>query len=740
MSCIVLLDAYYQFCKLRRLRMSYFLPDPFEHDSLYTFFPSTMMEQSSISSKPTRDLVIRYHSPYCEATGPVVQPGTVAARIKALQKAQRELSEETGRSHTPTSTHPPCRLTPTWRPDPAIGSSTGNATDLRRSHSQLADYVRNEIPELHEEVIEGIVYSRSLAFGTPNLRSPHSRRRSFVALNTRSKTASIDSPLPVVEVQALSEVEPEGPCVVGLPGLTRHSSWKRTIKENAAQRTRRSILESSQGPRTLPSRHSATYVNQSVPWIEKRRSLRRVPSDHSSPVTKKFRPYKSIAEQIGEMIDKALEGRTGSMESSTPCSLRPDFTGISGDIYQSRLDSTELPSYVTNSAEHPILIDPENRQDNQTQTMEASESSEPSEPSDIHPLPLRTPSMHSRRFDGRYSFTEDTAYPQSSSDNAGYKECKSTIEHEAEALVYHQPRPRARTCTGRRPSTRCDDRRIKTLKSCSVSSLGSSHGKLLCDNNRFEIFLRKQERRGSANTQGKQENETSPQGHNVSMRSQASKAQRIPSHKSDEKPHAQGTPPKKWKWWKLVTVDKDPFQNEFSGTRADLETREKTLWNHVSHPLANSGTGNESHETSEIVEALERACIELSPSPVRPLAGQDKSSPQHTLAQCGHEDEENMNTVSAVINMLGDGSADAELTMPPTIDTDEQDAETSMPNAQIDVVSQGYGAIVEVRNGVSRRREARSVSREFRGVKVVVTVEEGMGSALVKVEIHPKRR
>ena len=296
--------------------MSFFLPDPFEHDSLYYFFPGTMTEQRSVSSKPTRDLVIRYHSPYCEATGPVVQPGTVAARIKALQQAQIELSEETSRSHTPTSPHPPCRLTPTWRPDSALDSSTGNASDPRRSHSQLANYVRNEIPEFHEEVVEGIVCSRSLAFGTPNPRSSRSRRKSFAASNTRSKTPSIDSPHPAVKVHASSEVKVEETFVVGLPGLTQHS-WRKTIKENAAQRTRRSILESSQGPRTLPSRHAVTYVNQPIQWLERRRSLRRVSSDHSSPVTKKFRPHKSIAEQIGEMIDKALEERTDSVESST---------------------------------------------------------------------------------------------------------------------------------------------------------------------------------------------------------------------------------------------------------------------------------------------------------------------------------------------------------------------------------------------------------------------------------------
>ena len=714
--------------------MSFFLPDPFEHDSFYTFIPSTMAEQTSTSSKPVRDFVIRYHSPYCEATGPVVQPGTVAARIKALQKAQREFSEETGRSHTPTSPHPPCRLTPTWRPDSAIDSSTGNVSDSRRSHSQLANYVRNEIPELHDEVIEGIVYSRSLAFGTPNLRGPRSRRKSFAAPNTRSKTSSRDSPLPIVEVQTSSKVEAGGPFVVGLPGLTRHSSWKRTIKENAAQRTRRSILESSQGPRTMPSRHSTTYVNQPVPWLERRRSLRRVPSDHLSPITKRFRPQKSIAEQIGEMIDKALEGRTDSVESSTSPSPRLDFTGNPGEIYRNRPDSVELPSYATDLAKESVPVEPETMHDIQPQTAEVSESS------DVHPLPLRTASMHSRRFDGRYSFTEDTAYPQSSSDNTGYKEQMAPKGEVAEAPFYHQPRPRARTCTGRRPSIRYDDRKIKTLKSRSVSSLGSSQGQLLCDNNRYEIFLRKQERHGGAKTQAKQENETSPRSQKASMKSKASKDQRAPSHKSNQKSHAQDTPPRKWKWWKLVTVDKDPFQNELSGTGADPETREKTLWSHGSHPLANSGNDDEGYETSDLVEALERACIELSPSPVRPLAGQHKTSSQHTLAQCGHEEEENITTIPTVADMPGDGSADAVQTLPPPVDRDEHDPDNAMTNDQFDVVSQGYGAIVEVRNGVSRRREARSVSREFRGVKVVVTVEEGMDSALVKVEIRPKRR
>jgi hypothetical protein len=143
-----------------------------------------MTDRRRVSSKPSEP-VVRYHSPYCEATGPIVQEGTVKARIQALQNAQRE-SEETVRSFPSTSPLPPTRLTPYWRPSSSQDrhdSVVSGSSELQRAHVQLAHYIRNDIPDIQEEILHGVVHDRSLIFGVPR-----SRRKSYSTPGDRSQT------------------------------------------------------------------------------------------------------------------------------------------------------------------------------------------------------------------------------------------------------------------------------------------------------------------------------------------------------------------------------------------------------------------------------------------------------------------------------------------------------------------------------------------------------------------------
>lgn len=89
--------------------------------------PKTPRSRKEWSPKPScsANAIVREHSPYCEATGPIVQEGFVAARVRALQHLQ-DNGNTTIRSHSPTApcprpwtrtceahSHPSHALTPT---------------------------------------------------------------------------------------------------------------------------------------------------------------------------------------------------------------------------------------------------------------------------------------------------------------------------------------------------------------------------------------------------------------------------------------------------------------------------------------------------------------------------------------------------------------------------------------------------------------------------------------------------
>lgn len=68
-----------------------------------------MMKERTPKTPASSRSIVRNHSPYCESTGPIVQEGFVAARIRALQGFSNQAQIVT-RSHSPITPCPPRRL------------------------------------------------------------------------------------------------------------------------------------------------------------------------------------------------------------------------------------------------------------------------------------------------------------------------------------------------------------------------------------------------------------------------------------------------------------------------------------------------------------------------------------------------------------------------------------------------------------------------------------------------------
>lgn len=71
---------------------------------------SAAMKEQKVKTPASGSSLIRYHSPHCESTGPIVQEGFVAARIRVFQGLQNQPSGE-GHSHSPMT---PCPPIPPW--------------------------------------------------------------------------------------------------------------------------------------------------------------------------------------------------------------------------------------------------------------------------------------------------------------------------------------------------------------------------------------------------------------------------------------------------------------------------------------------------------------------------------------------------------------------------------------------------------------------------------------------------
>ena len=657
----------------------------------------------------------------------------MAARIQALQNAQRTV-REAARPLTPISP-PHCRLTPDWRSHSALESPVSpisGGSDLQRAHSQLANYVKNE-PELREEVTTGIVHNKSLIFGTP-LDIPRSRPKSV-------STPSVSNAGGQSRTSALSEDE-DSPGVA-LPSLTRHGSWRKSIRPGSVVHSCKSVHNIIEDPEPQPSTPASTTVSRQETWPEKPPVLRKAPVERIKETSKHARSPKSIVEQIGEMIDRALEGRSDSAIPSTKSRSMSEYSDVSGEVREGKCIFSDQPQYLEQYTETPAVISPEAKR---TVHPQASEATQPSEE---EPFPFKAGSIRSRRFDGRYSHTEETAYPRSESDVADNVERINSLE----PIKSPRPiRPRVSTYSHRHLSMRQDESHAtKVIRARSISSPPSSCPRnQLSDNDQYQIFVRKRQERADMVEDENQSNLESDRSRKQSLHSQRSHSmkarRRASSHHLSEKPHVQDRPQKKWKWWKLVLIDKNGTRSGHSTTQESTENAESNILRHGSHPLANEEHEDEGYETSDLVEALERACREQLPSAV--MATPDREGvfsalATHTLAECGHEEEngsDEQGQVQSDVRLAVDGSSDSQRSRPTLTIDSASSKEVTNVNTQVKVVSDAHGARVEVKASGLRVQGEEGITRNFRGVKVVVTVEDGMDSAVIKVEISPKKR
>ncbi|MCJ1397066.1 delta subunit of the central stalk of mitochondrial F1F0 ATP synthase, atp16 [Xylographa trunciseda] len=662
--------------------------------------------------------IVRYHSPYCEATGPIVEEGTVAARIRALQCAARD-NLDIIRSHTPVTPTPPCRLISDWRPHSALGSRSPDRQSSPNSHTQLADYILNESPQHSEVIVPCMVRNKSPAFGASALR-----RKSTAVLGHPSKMLP-DSGSP--ESPAI-----QSPLAVPLPSLSRETSWKHTIKQNAAARSGKSLGDKTGSPGSTPLRLlTATGLGDET-WPNSKPLLRKVSTDHTPDAAKPVRQHMSIAEEIGEMINRALQGRDDPSGTMSPQSSIPEFSKNAGEVHGGKLNRGDLAQYEKQHAElqariSPVLKQAEDEQDPFTSHVPKTGSLE----SKVRPY-------HSRRYDGRYSSVDDNHPWRDGSGTETYFVSNPTLEQQSITPTHHS-RPRACTYTNGRPLP-CNDKNhtYNPVTRRSVSNpMTSSQERFLCSNDRYEVFFREMHEHHSKSSRQKHSTVPKDKTRRPSVRNYAATAPRPPPKRSYNQSQGQGSTHKRWKWWKLVMVDKEPLHAELS--ESEPEPREKISWGPATHPLAGHEHHDEGYEANNLVERLEKACAKQKFTELEQscFAGAAKSSGHttHTLAQCGHEDDEDLEP----LELSGDGSWDVFRSTTTSASGTITHRSATKPQLRVKITSKGCGTRVEVKTGKQQGRERSGAMKSVRNMKVLVMVHEGKDS-VIKVEIGPTRK
>ena len=664
--------------------------------------------------------VVRYHSPYCEATGPIVKEGTVAARIQALQSAARD-NLDVVRSYTPVTPNPPCKLIPDWRPGSALGSRSPDRQRFPKSHSQLADYIFNDLSQHSEEPVPDIVRNQSLAFSTSN-----SRRKSTAVLGHRSRTP-LDAERP--KPNAL-----QTPPAASLFRNSREPSWKQTIKQNVAARSAKSISEETGSPESIPSKPTAAGDLQDEIWPNNRPMLRKVLTDNLSDATKSDRQNISIAEQIGEMIDRALQGRDDATQIMTPQSSLLEFSDNRSKTQKGELDRGHFTRDTRQNTETQARISPGSKQVNTAQDLFTSRVPE------VGTVDTKTRPYHGRRYDGRYSSASDNYFSRDGSDTEKHFLSKPATGRTFETPTHH-PRPRACTYTTGRPLCLDDEEHVPnsvTRRSIS-SAITPSQERLLCNNDLYEVSVRETHEHHDKSSCKTRSTIPKDRTRRPSLRKYAATAPRPPPHRSYNQSQGQGSSHKRWKWWKLVMVDKEPSHGRQSDTEG--QPRKKSTWGPATHPLAGYVSHDVGHEPSYLVERLERACTEQEcteqdpPSAQPHLVDATKSSERtmHTLAQCGHEEDDNLEP----LGMSGDGSWDVFRSTTTSTSGTITHCTAAKPQMRVKITSIGRGIRVEVKTEKQHGREKSGVKKSIRAMKVLVTLQEGKDSA-VRVKISPK--
>ncbi|MCJ1409217.1 hypothetical protein MMC19_003295 [Ptychographa xylographoides] len=519
-----------------------------------------------------------------------------------------------------------------------------------------------------------------------------------------------------------AESNPEEP----LPGLSRALSWKRTIRQNAADRSRNSI-----GQVQSLSSGVANWNNKDPEvWPEILPKLRKTPPQQSSNNLRCAKPQASIAEQIGEMIDKALEGRDSSLARSTTLSSVPEFSGDPDIILKDGRRIPRQPQYADEYIQAPAGISP-------VMGQSALEPHDPSRPcAEKRNEEVEADLMH----DDRYSITDTLAYAKDSANI----ENDNDANREQHGIPIHQPQPRPRACTytiGRPLATYETQSRRPNKRSVS-SPMDPTGENVGYNNDNHEVFVREMHEYHSKGSHKKHCTVPRNKPRKHSTRTHVATVPRPPRRKSSQRSCGNGSAGKRSRWWKLVMVDKDPAGCEQAGVEVDPQV---TAWSYGSHPLASIGIHDEKdgYASGPLVEILERACDEqrsATKTPGLPPEMNHTARSTHTLAQCGHVDEDSSFFGSlGPLSFSGDGSLDSYHSIPSSTLGSVAQRDGAGSKAKVKVFSRGSKTRVEVKSGKPRKHVGHGVSKHTGSVQVTVTVNKDVNS-VIKVEIQPKNR
>ena len=679
-----------------------------------------------------RPPIVRLHSPYCEATGPIVESGTVAARILALQQDQNGKQDNLC-SHNPKSQAPPGRLKQDIRAQSPCESLASARLSLRKSHNHLNDYMSN---------------------GDSDSTFGYGRRSPPEDIYTTAIMQDHHQPHCGTSGQSQSN-KPEAQAT-DRPSSARKKTWLQTIRDNAAVRNGRKIQDTNSAeivptPLRSPGPPERTVSDT---WPENCTEPGRVPSEATIESPKPIRaPYKTIADQLGDMIDKALEEPD---DTATDCSVATSafpFTGISGDVHRGRLDlsnfqqpqdasdlgeqgqrarettglrepsSTQTPWFAEECSETPRSISPIHRTINH---MHISE--------DVPVLVQngQTAALNSATRDHesrtKRNYTRASTFPRHSSDTEDQLVDQQAIARRKTAGT------RSMLPTGKQfPNHKPQRPDRNTFQLLSLPRSGEAAGKKTDrDNDCFEVYAQEYHDLSVHATKEHKHDDISPDGRRkASQRTRSGKAKKQhPPEQSVVRPSLPAPSPSRWKWWKLVLVDKESSKGERAQIEKSLE--EKTGWAVEPHPLAECCHEDEGYASNDVKAAPALKGRRSSrPDSDDAIASGSAQKGSRTPPSQNHDNGDQL-------CLSGDASLDAFHSTPTsTVGTLNARATPKTPRP-VKPRTRANNSRIEVRTrgGAEAVRFGTGSQRSGGELRVVVSVSDILDS-VVKVDIRP---
>lgn len=325
----------------------------------------TDYKRNSFSPVSRPETIVRAHSPYSEATGPILRDGTVAARIRAFHSIQ-----------IPNAHAPPNKGS-----SPRVQLRSNKVTSPTTGGIKIGDDNRS-----------GYGRRKSLCFAPPA-----SRNASVAGQNYLSPTRSMlqSSVLPGSGVGTRVERVWNQFAVVGAKTASQHD----VPSPRAVLPPKQAGPEESPGlsPGTKPAGERVLAESKTV-------NIDEASTEHTEVLK-----GKSIAEELGVMIDKAIDDHNSSQtewSSDSPNSETHDHQGLA--------NSKQKPSSCSST---PPVAPVRSHTSPDDRSIAATKYRSTSSGSDHSQRHRRHGKLERRR---ECSTAEETIMPRSSSDTGGY--------------------------------------------------------------------------------------------------------------------------------------------------------------------------------------------------------------------------------------------------------------------------------------------------------------------------------